>query len=57
MRGTFANVRFRNKLVPELEGRGRRVGIDPALYTWKGYRNWTEQIRRNWDPETGDDFD
>ena len=19
--------------------RGRRVGIDPALYTWKGYRN------------------
>ena len=32
--------------------RGRRVGIDPALYSWKGYRNWTEQIRRNWDPES-----
>lgn len=29
----------------------RRSGIDPALYTWKGYRNWTEQVRRNWDPE------
>lgn len=28
--------------------RGRRVGIDPALYTWKGYRNWTEQVKRNW---------
>ena len=35
--------------------RGRRVGIDPALYSWKGYRNWTEQIRRNWSPDTDDD--
>jgi hypothetical protein len=31
--------------------RGRRVGIDPALYSWKGYRSWTEQIRRNWEPD------
>lgn len=35
--------------------RGRRVGIDPALYTWKGYRNWSEQVKRDWDPDTGDD--
>ena len=35
--------------------RGRRTGIDPALYTWKGYRNWTEQVRRNWSPESEDD--
>ena len=35
--------------------RGRRVGIDPALYTWKGYRNWSEQVKRNWHPEPGDD--
>ena len=28
--------------------RGKRNGIDPSLYTWKGYRNWTEQIKRNW---------
>ena len=34
--------------------RGRRVGIDPALYSWKGYRSWTEQIRRNWDPDSED---
>lgn len=31
--------------------RGRRVGIDPALYSWKGYRNWTEQVKRNWDDD------
>ncbi len=37
--------------------RGRRVGIDPALYTWKGYRNWTEQVKRNWSPDVGDDSD
>ncbi len=35
--------------------RGRRVGIDPALYSWKGYRNWSEQVKRNWDSDTGDD--
>jgi hypothetical protein len=28
--------------------RTRRAGADPALYTWKGYRTWTEQIKRNW---------
>ncbi len=28
--------------------RGRRTGLDPSLYTWKGYRNWSEQIKRNW---------
>jgi hypothetical protein len=28
--------------------RGRRNGIDPSLYTWKGYRTWTEQVKRNW---------
>ena len=29
----------------------RRVGIDPSLYTWKGYRNWTEQIKRDWESD------
>jgi hypothetical protein len=28
--------------------RGRRSGIDPALYTWKGYRDWSDQVKRNW---------
>ena len=28
--------------------KGRRTGVDPSLYTWKGYRNWTEQVKRNW---------
>jgi len=35
--------------------RGRRVGIDPSLYTWKGYRNWSEQVKRNWSDDSGDD--
>ncbi len=26
----------------------RRSGIDPSLYTWKGYRSWTELVKRNW---------
>lgn len=28
--------------------RGRRGSIDPSLYTWKGYRNWSEQVKRDW---------
>ncbi len=32
--------------------KGRRNSIDPSLYTWKGYRNWTEQVRRNWSDDT-----
>ena len=35
--------------------RGRRVGIDPSLYTWKGYRNWSEEVKRNWDPDAPED--
>jgi hypothetical protein len=35
--------------------RGRRAGIDPALYTWKGYRNWSEQVKRDWSPDKADD--
>jgi len=34
--------------------RGRRTGIDPALYTWKGYRSWSEKVKRNWNPEKDD---
>ena len=37
--------------------RGRRAGIDPALYSWKGYREWTDQVRRNWSKESTDDTD
>ena len=37
--------------------RGRRVGIDPALYTWKGYRSWTEQVKRSWDTDAAEDSD
>jgi len=32
---------------PAPERRGS--GLDPSLYTWKGYRNWTEQVKRDWD--------
>ena len=37
--------------------RSRRSGIDPSLYSWKGYRDWTDQVRRNWSQESNDDND
>lgn len=35
--------------------RSRRAGIDPALYSWKGYRDWSDQVKRNWSKETDED--
>jgi hypothetical protein len=29
----------------------RRTAMDPSLYTWKGYRNWADKVRRDWTPE------
>ncbi len=28
--------------------RTRRNSIDPSLYTWKGYRSWAKQVKREW---------
>lgn len=35
--------------------RGRRSGIDPALYSWKGYRDWSDQVKRSWVKEPDSD--
>jgi len=35
--------------------RGRRSGIDPSLYSWKGYRDWSDQVKRNWIKDQQDD--
>ena len=32
----------------------RRVGIDPSLYSWRSYRSWTEDVKRNWPDEEDD---
>ena len=26
----------------------RRVGIDPNLYSWRNYRDWTDEVKRSW---------
>ena len=46
--------RYRHWISKAPAPRGRRVGIDPALYSWKGYRNWTEQVKRNWSSDEED---
>jgi hypothetical protein len=28
--------------------RGRRRALDPSIYTWQGYRTWSEQVKRDW---------
>jgi hypothetical protein len=35
--------------------KGRRAGIDPSLYSWKGYRDWSDQVRRNWVKDSTDE--
>lgn len=34
--------------------RSRRTGIDPKLYSWKGYRDWSDQVKRNWIKDADD---
>ncbi len=35
--------------------RNRREGIDPSLYSWKGYREWSDKVRRDWSRDNPDD--
>jgi hypothetical protein len=35
--------------------RTRRSGIDPSLYSWKGYRDWSDTVKRNWTKDQKDD--
>ncbi len=35
--------------------RNPRSGIDPSLYTWKGYRDWTDQVKRSWSRNQSND--
>ena len=35
--------------------RSRRSGIDPSLYSWKGYRDWSDQVKRNWSKDQDSD--
>ncbi len=35
--------------------RSRRSGIDPSLYSWKGYRDWSDHVKRNWTKDQQDD--
>jgi hypothetical protein len=32
--------------------KSRRSGIDPTLYSWKGYRDWSDQVKRNWSKDS-----
>ena len=35
--------------------RTRRSGIDPSLYSWKGYRDWSDQVKRSWSKDQDED--
>lgn len=35
--------------------KGRRAGIDPSLYSWKGYRDWSDQVKRSWSKDQNSD--
>ena len=32
--------------------RGRRVMADSSIYTLQGYKDWTQKIRKDWDPDS-----
>ena len=46
---------YRQWLPQNRVSRSARGPLDPSLYTWKGYRNWAEEVKRNWsDRHRGD---
>lgn len=48
---------YRKWLSHRGESRRSRGTLDPSLYTWKGYRNWAEEVKRNWSDRHRDDRD
>ncbi len=34
--------------------RGRRVMADSSVYTLQGYKDWTAQIKKDWDSDSTD---
>ena len=30
----------------------RRLGFDDRIYTWNGYRDWMNKVKRDWDDES-----
>jgi hypothetical protein len=30
----------------------RRQGFDDSVYTWNGYRDWMNKVKRDWDDES-----
>lgn len=46
---------YRKWLRRGAEPKRSRGPIDPSLYTWKGYRNWAEEVKRNWSDRHHDD--
>jgi len=35
----------------------RRQTIDPSVYTWKGYRSWSDRVKRSWTDRKENDND
>ena len=31
--------------------RSRRAPIDHSVYSWKGYHNWADRVRQNWESD------
>ncbi len=48
---------YRKWLSHRSDKRRSRGALDPSLYTWKGYRNWAEEVKRNWSDRHHDDHD
>ena len=30
----------------------KRAPLDPAVYTWKGYHRWADEVKRSWKSDT-----
>ncbi len=47
--GLDAYSNWVSRVQPGTGGRGK---LNNALYTWKGYRDWADRIKQNWEAES-----
>ncbi len=43
---------YRSWLTRVSHSSGRHSRVDSAIYTWKGYMDWTEKVKREWEPDS-----
>lgn len=43
---------YRNWMSRVSHSGSRQIHADSSIYTWKGYKDWAEKVKRNWEADS-----